>query len=105
MDAKPETPRAAARRRRFLVAVGPHKAVSEVRVIDVPAKGGIIAHKDYRVDTACRRTASTTGITRDDTLVRCPDCLAEMAADAKKVTMAELAQEARQYVPNDGGDW
>ena len=70
------------RRRRFLEDI-PHKQVSEARVTDVPAKGGIMAHREYNVTTACGREISTTFVTRTDERVRCADCKAAMSAGAE----------------------
>ena len=70
-----ETP-AQARRRRL--AEIPHKQASEVRVVDVPAQHGLIAHQDYLVTTACGDEKPTTLTTRRDDQVHCARCLAAM---------------------------
>jgi hypothetical protein len=70
----------ASRRRRFATRVGPHMQVSEVFTLDVPARPGVAAHRDYLVLTACGREVATTLVTRQDDRVHCPDCLAAMTA-------------------------
>jgi hypothetical protein len=67
------------RRRRPLEDI-PHKQVSDVRTVDVPAQPGVIAHRDYLVTTACRREMPTTLVTREDDRVRCTACKAATAA-------------------------
>jgi hypothetical protein len=65
-----------ARRRRFASKVGPHMQASDVRVVDVPARPGVGAHRSFLVTTACgREDVQTTLVTRDPSRVRCPDCL------------------------------
>lgn len=68
-----------ARRRRL--ADTPHRQASEVRITDVPAQHGAIAHKNYMVTTACGQEMPTTLVTRRDDWVRCPDCRAAMEQD------------------------
>ena len=70
------------RRRRFLVAIGPHMQVSEVRTVDVPAQPGVGAHRSFLVTTACGKEKQTTLVTRDSARVRCPDCLDAMATES-----------------------
>ena len=65
-----------ARRLRMRAAIGPHKQVSKVRVVEAPAQPGVAAHRDHLVDTACGREITTTLTTLRDDLVRCPNCLA-----------------------------
>jgi hypothetical protein len=67
------------RRRRRLEDI-PHKQAGDVRVVDVPARQGVIAHKDYLVPTACGQEIPTTLVTRSDDRVRCTGCKAAMAA-------------------------
>jgi hypothetical protein len=52
----------------------PHMQVSEVFTLDVPARPGVAAHRDYLVLTACGREVATTLVTRRDDKVRCVDC-------------------------------
>jgi len=54
----------------------PHKRASSVRIVDVPARPGAMAHKDYLVTTACGREMATTLVTTRDDKVRCPRCRA-----------------------------
>jgi hypothetical protein len=70
-----ETP-AQARRRRL--AEIPHKQASEIRITNVPAANGIIAHTLDQVTTACGEEKPTTLVTRRDDLVRCERCKAAM---------------------------
>ena len=61
----------APRRRRPIEDI-PHKQASDVRVVDVPARAGVMAHKDYLVTTACGEEMATTLVTTRDDKVRCP---------------------------------
>jgi hypothetical protein len=70
-----ETPAQARRRRRAEI---PHKQASEVRTVEVPAKPGVLAHKDFLVTTACGEEMPTTLVTRQDDRVRCERCKAAM---------------------------
>lgn len=68
------------RRDDFARRVGPHMQASEKRIVDVPAQPGIMAHRQFLVDTACGREITTTLTTRRTDLVHCPDCVAATAA-------------------------
>lgn len=70
------------RRDRFAAKVGPHKRVGEVRIVDVPAAGGVAAHRDFLVRTACDQEVATTLSTHQDARVRCPDCRLVIESDA-----------------------
>jgi hypothetical protein len=67
------------RRTRLLTVIGPHKKAGDTRHVPAPARRGVAAHNDYLAPTACRREVATTLATRQDNLVRCPNCLAAMA--------------------------
>jgi hypothetical protein len=69
------------RRRRPLDDI-PHKRASDVRVVDVPAQHGIVAHKNYLVTTACGQEITTTLVSLDDERVRCAACKAAIASPA-----------------------
>ena len=71
-----------ARRQQMRARIGPHKQVSDVGWVNVPAQPryGVGAHRDPVVTTACGREVATTLATRRDDLVRCPNCLAAEVA-------------------------
>lgn len=67
------------RPRRRLASI-PHKQVGDLRVVDVPAGRGIMAHKDYLASTACGEEIAATLVTTRDEHVRCAACKAAMTA-------------------------
>jgi hypothetical protein len=64
--------------RSFLQA--PHLQVGETRVVDVPAREGIAAHKDFTAATACGQRIARTLVTRDREKTRCQACYDASAA-------------------------
>jgi hypothetical protein len=64
------------RREQFLRKVGPHLQAGETRTVDVPARPGVWAHREFLATTVCEREVATTLVTRRADLVRCPGCKA-----------------------------
>lgn len=62
------------RRDRFAAKVGPHKRAGEVRTVDVAAKDGVAAHREFLVSTACGREVPATLSAHQNDRVRCPEC-------------------------------
>ena len=57
----------------------PHKQVSGLTWVAVPAQHGIGAYRKAMVTTACGQEVVTTLATRRDDRVRCPECRAQAA--------------------------
>lgn len=68
------------RRRRRLEDI-PHMKAGGLRVVDVPAQAGVIAHQDYLILTACGQEIVDTLVTRREDQVRCAACKVAMAAN------------------------